>query len=68
MEDCTQMLTNFMPRKDGGKGYIAVEDCVELAARGLEVYVGGSEERLTQDARGEKLEGLDEVSVLKKVK
>ena len=57
-----------MPRKDGGKGYIAVEDCVELAARGLEVYVGGSEERLTQDARGEKLEGLDEVSVLKKMK
>ena len=29
---------------------ISIEDCVELAIRGLEVYVHGSEERLIQAA------------------
>ena len=28
----------YMPRK-GGRGLISIEDCVELAIRGLEVYV-----------------------------
>ena len=36
----------YIPRKDGGRGLIAIEDCVELAVRGLEVYVNESEERL----------------------
>ena len=27
----------YIPRKDGGRGLIAIEDCVELAVRGLEV-------------------------------
>ena len=36
----------YIPRKEGGGGLIAIEDCVELAVRGLEVYVHGSEERL----------------------
>ena len=27
----------YIPRKDGGKGLIFIEDCVELAIRGLEV-------------------------------
>ena len=36
----------YIPRKDGGRGLIAIEDCVELAVRGLEVYVNDSEERL----------------------
>ena len=35
-----------IPRKDRGRGLIAIEDCAELAVRGLEVYVHGSEERL----------------------
>ena len=30
---------------------IAIGDCVDLAVRGLEVYVHGSEERLLQAAR-----------------
>ena len=42
----------YIPRKEGGRGLISIEDCVELAIRGLEVYVHGSEERLTQAARG----------------
>ena len=28
---------NYIPRKEGGRGLISVEDCVELAIRGLEV-------------------------------
>ena len=43
----------YIPRKEGGRGLISIEDCVELAIRGLEVYVHGSEERLIQAARGD---------------
>ena len=52
MKDCTQsiMMTDCIytvPGKDGGIGLIAIEDCVELAVRGLGVRkVPGSEERL----------------------
>ena len=47
---------------------ISIEDCVELAIRGLEVYVHGSEERLIQAAREEKIDGLEVASVLKSSK
>ena len=47
---------------------ISIEDCVELAIRGLEVYVHGSEDRLTQTARGDKIDGLEAPSVLKRSK
>ena len=57
----------YVPRKDGGRGLIA-EDCVELAVRGLEVYVHGCEERLLQAARGDRIDGLEAASVLEKVK
>ena len=46
---------------------ISTEDCVELATRGLEVYVHGSEERLIQAAR-DKIDGLEAASVLKRSK
>ena len=29
----------YIPRKDGGRGLIALEDCVELAVRGLQVFI-----------------------------
>ena len=29
----------YIPRKEGGRGLISIEDCVKLAIRGLEVYV-----------------------------
>ena len=45
---------------------ISTEDCVELAIRGLEVYVDGSEDRLIQAARGDKIDGLEAASVLKR--
>ena len=47
---------------------ISIEDCVELAIRGLEVYVHGVEERLIQAARGDKIDGLEAASVLKRSK
>ena len=47
---------------------ISIEDCVELAIRGFEVYAHGSEERLIQAARGYKIEGLEAASVLKRSK
>ena len=47
---------------------ISIEDCVELAIRGLEVYFHGSENRLIQAARGDKIDGLEAASVLKKSK
>ena len=57
----------YIPRKDGG-GLLAIEDCVELAVRGLEVYVHGTEERVIQAARGDKFDHLKAASVLKKAK
>ena len=36
----------YIPRKEGGRGLISIEDFVELAIRGLEWHVHGSEERL----------------------
>ena len=47
---------------------IFIDDCIELAIRGLEVYVQGSEERLIQAARGGKIDDLEAASVLKRSK
>ena len=58
----------YIPRKEGGRGLISIEDCVELTIRGLEVYVHGSDERLIQAVTGHKIDGLDAASVLKKSK
>ena len=58
----------YILRKGGGRGLIAFEDCVELAVRSLEVYVHGSEERLLQAARGDRVDDLEAASVLKKTK
>ena len=44
---------------------ISIEDCVELATRGLEVYVHGTEQRLIQAVRGEKMDGLEAGSILR---
>ena len=57
----------YLPKKEGGTGLISIGDCVELAIRGLEVYVHASEERLIQAAR-DKIDGLEAASVLKRSK
>ena len=58
----------YIPRKEGGRGLISIEDCVELAIRGLELYVHDSEERLIQAVRRDKIDGLESLSVLKRSK
>ena len=58
----------YILRKEGGRGLISIEDCVEFAIIGLEVYVHGSEERLIQTARGDKIDGLEAASILKRSK
>ena len=58
----------YIPRKEGGRSLISTEDCVELAIRGLEVYVHESEERLIQAARRDKTDGLEAASALKRSK
>ena len=57
-----------IPRKDGGRGLTAIEDNVELAFRGLMVYVHGSEERLIQAAGRSRVDNSEAASVLKKAK
>ena len=44
---------------------ISIEDCIELAVRGFELYVHGSEEILIQPAREDKIDDLEAASVLK---
>ena len=47
---------------------MAIEDCAELAVRGLKVCVHGSDERLIQAAKGDTVDGSEAASVSKKVK
>ena len=47
---------------------ISVEGCVELAIRGFEVHNHGSEERLIQATRRNKIDGLETTSILKRSK
>ena len=58
--------TLYIPRKEGARGLIAIEDCVELAVRGLELCLHGSEEILLQAAMGARVDGLETANVLKK--
>ena len=58
----------YIPTKKGGRGLISIEDCVELAIRDLEVYVHGSEERLIQAAGGDRIDGLEAISALRRSK
>ena len=55
----------YIPRREGGRGLISIEDCIELAVRGFELYVHGSEKRLMQPAREDKIDDLEAASVLK---
>ena len=58
----------YIPRRERGRGLTSIEDCVELAIGGLEVYVHGSEEKLIQAARRDKIDVLEAASVLKRSK
>ena len=41
----------YIPREEGGRGLISVEDCVESVTLGLERYINDSDERLIKAAR-----------------
>ena len=56
----------YIPRKEGGRGLISIENCDELVIRSLKVYVHAREERSIQAARGDKIDGLEAASVLKR--
>ena len=58
----------YIPRKEGRRGLISIDHCVELTIKSLEVYTHGSEEGLIQAARGDKTDGLEVASVLKRLK
>ena len=58
----------YISRKRGGRGFISIEDCIELAIRGLEVHFHGNDKRLIQAAKGQKVDGLKAGSVLKRSK
>ena len=59
----------YISRKNGGRDLIVIEDYVELAVRGLEVYIHGSEGRLIQVVRGDRVDDrLEAANVLKKAK
>ena len=68
MEHYTLTDRLYILRKERGRGLISTEDCVELAIRGLEVYVHGSGESLMQAPRGDKIDGLEAASVLTRSK
>ena len=47
----------YLPRKEGGRGFLSVEDCVDQAVLGLENYVSRNEGRTLVAARsGDKIE------------
>ena len=47
----------YIPRKEGGRDLMSIEDCAEVAIRGLDLFVHESGERLIQAARGDKIDG-----------
>ena len=47
--DCVKRL--YVPRKEGGRGLISVEDCVNQAGILLETYVQSSEEKILKAVR-----------------
>ena len=53
MVDSTQSL--YILRKKGRRGLISIENCAELAIRGLEVYIDSCNERLIQAPLGDKI-------------
>ena len=56
----------YLPRKEGGRGLVAIEDCVEIAILGLENYVQDSRERILSSARCEARERVTEKNFQKR--
>ena len=58
----------FLPRKEGGRGLIGVEVCIDLAVLSLRKYVGQNEDRLIVAARGNDMAERDDEKEFKKRK
>ena len=56
----------YLPRKEGGRGLIGVEDCVDLAVLSLRKYVSQNEDRLIVAARGNDMAERDNEEEFKK--
>ena len=39
-------MTDYVSRKEGGRGLTSIEDCVDASIQGLEDYIEKSKERL----------------------
>lgn len=50
---------SYVPVKKWGRGLVFIKDCVELRIRGLKLYIHISDERLTQETWGGKIDGLE---------
>ena len=50
----------YAPRKDGGKGLLSIEDCVNIESRALGQYLKNSEDQWLRDAWEERLIKVDE--------
>ena len=59
------MARLYVPRKDGGRGLISVEDCVNQARISLQTYVQSSEEELLKTVRREGVKSQETVAGLK---
>ena len=46
-----KVFAEGIPRKDGGRGLISIEECVETSVLGLREYVENSNERLIRAAK-----------------
>ena len=58
----------YVRRKEGAEGLISIENCVELAIRGLKVHVHGIEEIFTQAARGDKIDRFKSCKCFEEIK
>ena len=58
----------YLSRKEGGRGLIGVEDCVDLAVLSLRRYASQNEDRLIVAARGNNMAARDKEEEFKKRK
>ena len=54
-----------MPRRERRRVWTSIEDCLELAFRGLKVYIRNSDEKLIQAATVDKIDILKATSISK---
>ena len=64
LRDSTDRL--YLTRKEGGRGLISIEDCVDIAELSLKEYVMKSEEKLISAARGNLTEEVESAKAYKK--